>query len=280
MKSRVGFVSMLLSGALSFNAMAQEPAALAVSQPMTLTREASNEYALLAMMASNAYASDTDKIKFPIEKLGWKKVDEAGHEVGPGKNSYTSKTFIGSVFSNMQFDIWEDSRSNRTVIAFKGTKEKIDWITGNLGLGIAIPYKSAKKHVRLYKEAHPDRAITLTGHSLGGGLALSSSLWLGVDAVVFNTSPRVFDGLGDHREPARRLAVFQHGEVLQRVNKWYPKFLATMPAEKLVETFFQYPGGTSHRSDLLAAGLLACATDPALKALASEVTSPVPCHLP
>lgn len=279
MKSWVGFVSVLLSGALSFNVMAQEPPAV-VSKPMMLTREASNEYALLAMMASNAYASDADKIKFPIEKLGWKKVDEAGHEVRPGKNSYRVKTPIGSVFSNLEFDIWEDSQSKRTVIAFKGTKEKIDWLSGNLAVGISIPYKSAKKHVRLYKEAHPDRMVTLTGHSLGGGLALSSSLWLGVDAVVFNTSPRVFDGLGNHSEQARRLAVFQHGEVLNVVRSRYPKFLVVMPPEQLVETLFQYPGGTSHRSDLLAAGLLACATDPALKALATEVTSSVPCYLP
>jgi len=275
MKKWGGF---LLSGALALNAVAADEQAVA-AKAQVLTREASNEYALLAMMASNAYASDTDKIKFPLEKLGWKKVDESGHEVAPGKNSYRVKTPLGKVFSNLEFDIWQDSHSNRTVIAFKGTKEKIDWIVGNLALLISTPYKSAKKQVRLYMEAHPDRVVMLTGHSLGGGLALSSSLWLGVDAIVFNTSPRVFDGRENHNEPARRLAVFQHGEVLNLVRSRYPKFLEVMKPDQLVETLFQYPGGTSHRSDLLAAGLLACATDPALKELASEVKPPVACYL-
>lgn len=253
------------------------PAQADVARP--LTRALANEVALYSMMASNAYADDPGKTRFELDRLGWKKVDLQGGSVAEGRNSYQPKTPVGDVFSNLQFDIWEDSNSQRTVFAFKGTKEKIDWFAGNVAVGISIPYKSAKKHVREYMKAHPERAVTVTGHSLGGGLALSVSFWEGVDAVVFNTSPRVFDGMQNQNKPARRLAVFQENDILQKVRSRYPKFLAKIKPEQIVETHFDYAGRSTHRSDLLAEGLLACATEPALKELAASVTLSVRCDL-
>lgn len=249
------------------------------SETKPFTTALANEVAIYSMMASNAYANDPNKTRFPIEMLGWRKVDIKGNPVSETKNSYTSKTFVGSIFSNLQFDIWEDSNSNKTIIAFKGTKEKIDWITGDLAIGISIPYKSAKKHVREYIDAHPDRKVSLTGHSLGGGVALSVSFWEGVDAIVFNTSPRIFDGMKNANMPAYRLALFQQGEILQKIRKWYPKFLNKIKPDQIVETTFNYPGGTSHRSDLLAEGLLSCSTEPDLQKIAKEVKLSVSCYL-
>lgn len=244
-----------------------------------LTRAIANEVALYSMMASNAYADDPEKTRFPLERLGWKKVNLQGQPVPESMNSYQPKTVVGDLFSNLQFDIWEDTNSARTVFAFKGTDEKIDWFAGNVMLGISIPYKSAKKHVREYRTAHPGRSVTVTGHSLGGGLALSVSLWEGVDAVVFNTSPRVFDGMKNQNKPARRLAVFQENDVLQKVRRHYPKFLAKIKPDQIVETHFDYAGRSTHRSDLLAEGLLACATEPALVGLAAATTLSVACDL-
>lgn len=265
------------------NALVVALAALAcpacADEAMPLTRALANEVALYSMMASNAYADDPGKTRFPVDRLGWKKVDLQGKAVPDARNSYQPKTPVGDLFSNLQFDIWEDLNSTRTVIAFKGTKEKIDWVTGDLMVGISIPYKSAKKHVREYMTAHPDRAVTVTGHSLGGGLALSVSFWEGVDAVVFNTSPRVFDGMKNQNKPARRLAVFQENDILQKVRSRYPKFLAKIQPEQMVETRFDYAGRNTHRSDLLAEGLLACSTDAQLQALAAELTLTVACGL-
>ena len=249
------------------------------SETKPFTKAVASEVAIYSMMASNAYANDPNKTHFPIETLGWRKVDIKGNPVPETKNSYTSKTFVGSIFSNLQFDIWEDSNSNKTIIAFKGTKEKIDWVTGNLAIGIAIPYKSAKKHVREYIDAHPDRKVSLTGHSLGGGLALSVSFWEGVDAIVFNTSPRIFDGMQNANMPAYRLTVFQQGEILQKIRKWYPKFLNKIKPDQIVETNFNYPEGTSHRSDLLAEGVLSCSAEPDLQKIAKEVQLSVSCYL-
>ncbi|MFY9514434.1 MAG: hypothetical protein WAQ05_26000 [Rubrivivax sp.] len=245
-----------------------------------LTRDIANDVALYAMMASNAYADDLEKPQFPLEKLGWRKVDEKGAAVPAQQNSYRPKTFVGDFFSNLQFDIWEDTRSKRTVFAFKGTQEKVDWVSGNLMVGISIPYKSAKKHVRDYIAAHPGRQVMATGHSLGGGLALSVSYWEGVDAVVFNTSPRVFDGASDANRSARRLALFQEGDILQKVRHRYPKFLEKVKPEQIVETGFDYGGRNAHRIDLLAEGLLACSTDSPLRDSLQGLKLSVNCPLP
>lgn len=244
-----------------------------------LTRAVADEVVLYAMMASSAYADDVEKTRFPLEKLGWKKVDLQGTAVPEGRNSYRPKTFVGDLFSNLQYDIWEDQNSNRTVFAFKGTHELIDWFSGNLALAISIPYKSAKKHVHAYRAAHPQRTVAVTGHSLGGGLALSVSFWEGVDAVVFNSSPRVFDGTANNNKLAHRLAVFQEGDVLQKIRRSYPKFLEKVSPDQIVETHFDYGRRNAHRSDLLAEGLLACSTDPALRAIAGELTLSVSCPL-
>lgn len=259
--------------------LAQSCAHAESSETRPFTRAVANEVALYAMMASNAYADDPKKTHFPIEDLGWRKVDLQGSPVAEGKNSYKSKTFIGSIFSNLQFDVWEDTKSNQTIFAFKGTQEKVDWVTGNLAVGIAVPYKSAKKHVREYMEVHPERTVSVTGHSLGGGVALSVSFWQGVDAIVFNTSPRVFDGLGNVAAPAKRIAVFQSGDVLHKIRNWYPKFLEKIKPDQIVETAFNYSDGNLHRSDLLAERLLACSTEPALQEMAKKINISIACYL-
>ena len=244
-----------------------------------LTRELANEGVIYSMIASNAYVDDPMKVRFPLEELGWNKVDLNGNPVPDGKNSYTPKTLIGKIFSNLQYDIWEDSRSNKTIIAFKGSEEVFDWINGNLSIGLSTPYKSAKKHVLKYISKHPKRKVSVTGHSLGGGIALSVSLWEGVDAVAFNTSPRLFDGMMNANAPAVRLVFFQEGEILQKIRKKHLKFLKKIRPDQIVETNFEYPGGTSHRIDLLAEGLLACATDPDLFNILKLIKNPVPCYL-
>jgi hypothetical protein len=250
-----------------------------MSETKPFTKAIADEVAIYSMMASNAYADDPKKTYFPIETLGWKKVDLKGNPVPEAENSYTPRTFVGKVLSDLAFDIWEDSKSNKTIIAFKGTDDIVDWLNANLVLGISIPYKSTKKHIREYINAHPGREVSVTGHSLGGGLALSVSFWEGVDAIVFNTSPRIFDGIGNANAPARRLAIFQHGEILQKIRNRYQKFLNKIQPNQIVETNFYYPGGTSHRIDLLAEGLLSCSTEPDLQKIARQVHLSISCYL-
>lgn len=73
------------------------------SETRPFTKALATEVAIYSMMASNAYADDPNKTHFPIETLGWRKVDLKGNPVPETKNSYTSKTFVGSIFSNSTF---------------------------------------------------------------------------------------------------------------------------------------------------------------------------------
>ena len=245
-----------------------------------LDREQAGELAVLAMMASNAYRASEGRTRFPLERLGWKRVDMKGQSVTHDDSSYEPRTWFGRAFSNLQFDIWEHDRDQRTVFAFKGTDEKIDWINANLGVGVSIPYKSAKKQVEKYARRNPSRKILLTGHSLGGGLALSVSVWQGRDAYVFNSSPRVFDGRKDMNMTATRIAVYQGGDVLQKVRERHPKFAEKVSDDDVIRTDFAYGEEDPHRADLLAEGLLRCADTPALLDLADELPKRVACYLP
>lgn len=244
-----------------------------------LTVSLADELVLYAMMSSNTYVDEKERQFFPIEKLGWRKVDLEGKIVQPGANSYEPKSIVGHALSSLQFDIWEEESSNRTVFAFKGTDELSDWLMGNMIIGISIAYKSAKKHVREYKTMHPGRSVTVTGHSLGGGLALSVSAWEGDDAFVFNTSPRIFDGMREIKKRARRIALFQKDEILQDLRKVYPKFLSMFGASEIVESQFDYGGRELHRIDLLAEGLIACSSAPNMRNFRAGRNLSVRCYL-
>jgi hypothetical protein len=244
-----------------------------------LDNELAERYALYAMMASNAYLKP-DRTYFPIEELGWIKVDLDGNPTE--QNSYTASK-LGKAYSNLQYDIWRNESSNQTVISFKGTDEKIDWMLGNLAVGISIPYKLAKEHVKDYIENHPDELVVLTGHSLGGGMVLSISLWEGVDAYAFNPSPRLFDGIKNHIKPAIRMAVFQEGDILQKLSKYNSKFTKVIASKDIIQTHFDFAGESPHRADLLAEGILRCAVSLSSKGkftrLLEMIPSKVECNL-
>jgi hypothetical protein len=253
--NRILFFSFFL---VVLTACTTKPKQIGHDDATPLPKNEAAKYALYAMMSSNAYLN-TKRTYFPIEELGWIRVDLDGKPTD--KNSYSPKTLFGRLLSNLQFDIWEHQESNKTVISFKGTDEKIDWIVSNSWIGPSVPYKSAKKHVKEYIEKNPKRTVVATGHSLGGGLALSVSLWLGIDAYAFNSSPRVYDGWGDHNEPATRKAIYQENEVLSKVRSFWPKFFEVMDERDIFQTNFDYKGVSDHRADYLAEGLLRCSSN-------------------
>ena len=235
----------------------------------TVTPDLANQVVFFAMMCARTYLSDETDSRFPIERFGWRKVNHEGRPVEDRSNSYYPKTCWGRLFSNLQFDIWEHKETSDTVIAFKGTDEPIDWLSGNAMLGISIPYKSAKKHALNYQKRFPNRKLMLTGHSLGGGLALSVSVWHGMDAIVFNSSPRIFDGCRNMNKPASRMAIFQEQDPLQLLRARWPKFLSKIPDAAIYRTDFDYGAESNHRMDLLADGLVQLSTLPELLELQS-----------
>ncbi|KTR82678.1 hypothetical protein NS277_12890 [Novosphingobium barchaimii] len=105
----------------------------------------------------------------------------------------------------------------RRVIAFRGTdsKQLADWFYGNLGStqrdqGLAL-YR--EERAKLDAEGGKNVPIAVTGHSLGGAIAIQVSLENpGVDAYVFNTSPR-YTLIQPNAN--RRVAISERGDILE-----------------------------------------------------------------
>lgn len=89
-------------------------------------------------------------------------------------------------------------KGNEIVISYSGTTDEdgaktTDWIHGNVPL-MAGSYLSGQliEAAELYlnvRAANPDTQITLTGHSLGGGLASLLAVYFDVPATVFDPTP-------------------------------------------------------------------------------------------
>ena len=106
-------------------------------------------------------------------------------------------------------------------------------------------------------ETHPLKKISATGHSLGGGLALTVSCREGTDAVAFDASPRVSDGLENIDRPANRVMIFEDGEVLMTFRElWQAKFERIVGAKNTYKANFDFEGADKHSSEKLALSLL------------------------
>jgi Ca2+-binding RTX toxin-like protein len=85
----------------------------------------------------------------------------------------------------------KNAATQEIVISFAGTNQPIDWpqnFTNGLGLSSPQAIEAAKLYCRVRAD-NPNAQITLTGHSLGGGLASIIAVWFDVDAVVFDEAP-------------------------------------------------------------------------------------------
>lgn len=215
--------------------------------PHGISADIAAKYAIYAMASSNAYHK-SDRKRFDIEIIGWRQVDLNGRAT----NNPTRARKSG-----LAYDIFEKEGSNEVIFSFRGTDSKKDYLFANLAVPpFSLQYVQAKREFEKYMETHKDKKITITGHSLGGGLALSMSVRYGVDAVVFDSSPRIFDGLGNKHLPATRIMIYEKGEILSVARKFWPKIFQVVPKSNIYKTTFDFDGNNKHRSDYLALGLL------------------------
>jgi hypothetical protein len=117
----------------------------------------------------------------------------------------------------------------------------------------------------------------VTGHSLGGGLSLSISVRKGIDAVVFDSSPRVSDGIGDKHAPATRVLIYEKGESLEILRNARNKTREILAPENIYACAFDFHGVDKHNCELLARGLveLGAAVNPELAAVLKVLPAPV-----
>ncbi len=134
------------------------------------------DYALMAGASYRDTRPDTNKFPIPV---GWNMVSRNPQDDATG--------FEAAVFGNGT----TLAGSNEIVISYAGTYDKD--ISGDiaadaaLGLGGAsMQLLQAAEYYMQIKAANPEAVITLTGHSLGGGLA-------SLVAVFFNETAKTFD---------------------------------------------------------------------------------------
>lgn len=220
--------------------------ASAFEDPPELTPEVASKYAVYSMMSANAYHKK-GRVKFKVEDLGWTLVDSKGEPTN--KPSVSKK-------SGLAYDIFEKKDSNEVIIAFRGSDSQKDYLTASLApWPLTVQYTQAGRAVENYLKNHPDKKVSVTGHSLGGALALSMSVRYGLDAVVFDTSPRVLDGFNEHL-PAKRILIYQNGEILTLFRTVWRKIFKVVPRENIYMATFDFGKVNKHRSDYLALELL------------------------
>jgi len=185
-----------------------------------------------AQLASNAYCDDVDAFELPagytvVRRLPTQDVCDLERAAAKGDKAAKAKLkpihkAEGKLKTHgFNYTVY-DKRDGagallQRVIAFRGTdtRQLADWFYGNIGStqrdqGLAL-YKAERD--KLDVEGRKSVPIVVTGHSLGGAIALQvSEENAGVDAYVFNTSPR-YTLLPPNAN--KRVAIAERGDILE-----------------------------------------------------------------
>jgi hypothetical protein len=184
-----------------------------------------------AQLASNAYCDDGDIFELPagytvVRRLPTQDICDLeraaakGDEAAKAKLKPIHKAESKLKTHGFNYTVYDKRNAagvlEQRVIAFRGTdrKQLADWVYGNIGTtqrdqGLGL-YK--EERARLDAEGGKGVPIAVTGHSLGGAIAIQVSLEnAGVDAYVFNTSPR-YALLAPNAN--RRVAIAERGDIL------------------------------------------------------------------
>ena len=230
---------------------------IADSEIQTISNEVAAKFAIYSLLSANCYHKpESKRITFPVKELGWQLVDLEGNPTNQASKVIKS--------SGLAYDIYKQDAADDVIFAFRGTEDYKDFLWANFTIPpFNVQYKQALKAVEtcIAKYGNKDIGhgnIVVTGHSLGGGLALCASVHYGLRAVIFNPSPRVFDGSGNHQEEAERIVFFERGEILDIVRKIWRKDNEVIKSRNIYLCDYGFGTGamTKHRVDLLALGIL------------------------
>jgi putative lipase involved disintegration of autophagic bodies len=186
-------------------------------------------------MSSNAYEGS---YYFDLRKQGW--------------------NFLSRYEANNGFgaDIYINESKKSIVIAFRGTDTFKDWSCGNANIFWKGQYKTSLNLVKKIKNKYKDYKFISVGHSLGGGLALHISLWRkGVEAIAFDSSPRVFKPRKNMKKN-KKIIIYEDGEILENIRKIFFLLNKIGKVEYYKYDFLKGLGIKEHSMYQLARGLL------------------------
>ena len=175
---------------------------------------------LYAQMASNAYEDyDPDKPEFPFVKYGYAKV---------GEKVTTWKGLGAHIYEKKNENENENEKNGEIVVAFEGTNfwSPADWLFGNLNLFTEGQYGEAKDLMRdIIKNNLDHKRIVVTGHSLGGALAISVALsFPNITAYTFNTSTTIHADKGADASGSELIVISENEDVLKTLDEKFLKF--------------------------------------------------------
>lgn len=163
-----------------------------------------------AQMAQNAYGEGAREFVLPATIIPRDRVDN--DEID---------------FAYRIYDRNDGAKRTEVIVAFRGTEGMGDWWYGNIlgrqnlrGLDVVRGVFQ-----ELADRGESDVKVSVTGHSLGGGIAhyvslrdveLKDGRRVAVTrSYVFNNSPRYWRGHGSHK--VERIAMVEYGEILKLV---------------------------------------------------------------
>jgi Protein of unknown function (DUF2974) len=81
------------------------------------------------------------------------------------------------------------NESTQFVVAFRGSTSASDWQANfRQGVGLSSDHYQRALNIAVQLGKHPEAQVTVTGHSLGGGLASAAAIASGRDAATFNAA--------------------------------------------------------------------------------------------
>lgn len=163
-----------------------------------------------AQMSQNAYGAHRSEFKLPATIIPRSRVNNDDID-----------------FAYRIYDRNDGGKRTEVIVAFRGTEGMGDWWYGNI---LGRQNRRGLDVVRnvfqdLADRGETDVEVSVTGHSLGGGIAhyvslrdveLNDGRRVAVTrSYVFNNSPRYWRGHGSHT--VERIATVEYGEILKLV---------------------------------------------------------------
>ena len=137
-------------------------------------------------------------------------------------------------------------------IAFKGTDfdSGIDW-KNNLAVFEPPQYKQAQDYTEKSLLRYGSIPHTVTGHSLGGGIALNVALRQSTDqnpikVVAFNASPRAFFGDYNIYAPGEKFLIEEKGDILWLFRKLRGLTFSKLSSSRFVFNFLDFTTPTKN----------------------------------